>query len=97
MSTRKAKQDRSNFGALFKNSFKTAETHPDYRGKISIDSSLVDAADADGELELSAWLKVDKNGDRFLSLSVSEVYKKDATVKAAKPVAQKDYLDGEDL
>ena len=48
---------------LFKNDRKEKETHPDYKGSYT---------DANGsEFWLSAWLKKDKNGNVFMSLSTT--------------------------
>jgi len=53
--------DRTNSGALFKNDRKERETHADYKGHINV---------AGQEYWLSAWLKKDRNGRTFMSLSV---------------------------
>lgn len=53
--------DRTNSGALFKNDRKERETHADYKGRINV---------AGQEYWLSAWLKKDRNGRTFMSLSV---------------------------
>ena len=55
--------DNSNRGVLFKNDRKEKETHPDYKGSYT---------NGDGqEFWLSAWLKKDKNGNTFMSLSTT--------------------------
>jgi hypothetical protein len=55
--------DNTNRGVLFKNDRKEKETHPDYKGSYT---------DANGsEFWLSAWLKKDKNGNVFMSLSTT--------------------------
>jgi hypothetical protein len=55
--------DNSNRGVLFKNDRKEKETHPDYKGSYT---------DGNGaEFWLSAWLKKDKNGNTFMSLSTT--------------------------
>ena len=51
-------------GALFKNARKTKESHPDYRGDVTIEGH---------KYELVGWLrKSQKSGATFLSLKVSE-------------------------
>lgn len=55
--------DNSNRGVLFKNDRKEKETHPDYKG------SYTDGKGA--EFWLLAWLKKDKNGKTFMSLSTT--------------------------
>ena len=42
---------------MFQN-VKKKDTHPDYRGEINFDGEI---------LELVGWVKVDDNGDQFLS------------------------------
>ena len=55
--------DNSSRGVLFKNDRKEKETHPDYKGSYT---------DANGaEFWLSAWIKKDKNGNSFMSLSTT--------------------------
>ena len=53
--------DNTNSGALFKNNRKETEKHPDYTGSLNVDGH---------DYWLSAWLKTDKNGNKFMSLSV---------------------------
>lgn len=52
--------DDTNRGALFKNDRKEADNHPDYKGKINIDGV---------DYWLSAWIKTDKSGAKYMSLS----------------------------
>ena len=63
--------DNTNRGVLFTNSYKQADNHPDYKGKINVDGT---------DKELAGWKKKDKNGKVFLSLSVSEPYVKEQPV-----------------
>lgn len=54
--------DNTNSGALFKNTKKEKDTHPDYNGSINVDGV---------DYWLNAWLKTSaKTGDKFMSLSV---------------------------
>ena len=63
--------DNRNSGALFKNE-KQNDRQPDYRGSWT---------DANGtEYWLSSWIKTDKNGKTYMSLS--------ATLKDQAPVAR---------
>lgn len=66
--------DNTNRGALFKNNDKESDKHPDYKGSINVDGK---------ELQIAAWLKESQKGVKYMSLSVSEPYKKDEG-KAAK-------------
>ena len=53
--------DNTDRGALFKNDRKETDNHPDYKGQINVGGV---------EFWLSAWLKTDRNGAKFMSLSV---------------------------
>jgi hypothetical protein len=53
--------DRTNSGALFKNDKQGVENRPDYRGKLNVNGT---------EFYISAWLKADRNGNKYMSLSV---------------------------
>ena len=53
--------DNDNRGVLFKNKEKKQDTHADYQGNITVEGQ---------ELWLNAWIKKDKNGNNYMSLSV---------------------------
>jgi uncharacterized protein (DUF736 family) len=53
--------DNTNKGALFKNSDKTENRHPDYRGNINVNGV---------EMWLSAWIKTSAKGVKYMSLAV---------------------------
>lgn len=57
-------ETKQNTGAIFKNTNKKAETHPDYKGQINVDGKLK---------EIALWIKDGKNG-KFFSVSISEPY-----------------------
>jgi len=59
-------ETKQNTGAIFKNTNKKAETHPDYKGQINVDGKLK---------EIALWIKDGKNG-KFFSASISEPYVK---------------------
>lgn len=69
--------DNTNRGALFKNDRKEKDTHPDYKGSINV-----------GGVDhwLDAWLKTDKNGKKFMSVSVKP---KEQRAPAPKPAPQR--------
>lgn len=48
-------------GNIFKNTKKTAEKQPDYRG---------DGKDGEVEYWISGWKKTDRNGSAYLSLAI---------------------------
>jgi hypothetical protein len=56
-------EQRENSGVLFKNRRKEKPNQPDYTGNVNIGGEV---------LNLSAWIKEDKNGGKFLSLAVSK-------------------------
>lgn len=64
--------DNTNSGALFKNSQKKKDTHPDYQGTINVEGV---------EYRLAAWLKTSKKGDRYMSLAVSLDEKKEVQAR----------------
>ena len=49
-----------NSGSLNKNTYKTKDGQPDYRGKAMV---------AGVRYQLGAWLKTGKDGDQFLSIN----------------------------
>lgn len=61
-------------GSLWVNDKKTAENQPDYRGSGKLNGK---------DFEISAWKKVTQNGKTFLSLALSEPYKKPEPKKEA--------------
>ena len=72
--------DNTNRGALFKNKDKKAENHPDYKGKLNADGV---------DYWLSAWLKESKEGQKYMSLSITPAEEKQAKPKA-KPADDDD-------
>ena len=61
----------TNRGSLFKNDRKDDAKFPDYKGRLNVDGV---------EYWLSAWLKLSKDGQKFMSLSV-----KPKSADVAKP------------
>jgi uncharacterized protein (DUF736 family) len=53
--------DNTNRGSLFKNDRKDDAKFPDYKGSLNVDGV---------EYWLSAWIKVSKDGAKFMSLSI---------------------------
>lgn len=76
--------DYKNKGILFKNDYKETEKHPDYKGKINVEGK---------ELELAAWVRKGEKGS-FMSLSVSEPYKKEQQPQSEQPDPLPDDMDG---
>lgn len=55
-----ANYDNNNSGALFINDRKEKDTHPDFKGDVTINGV---------QYWVSAWKKTSQNGKRFMSLS----------------------------
>jgi uncharacterized protein (DUF736 family) len=53
--------DNTDTGALFKNERKETDKHPDYTGQLNVGGV---------DFWLSAWLKKDRNGRTYMSLSI---------------------------
>lgn len=73
--------DNTNRGALFKNHKKEGK-QPDYRGVINVDGV---------DKEIAGWLKQSKKGETFMSLSVSEPFKKQEP--AIRPEEKQNFAD----
>jgi hypothetical protein len=57
-------ENKLNTGAIFKNTNKKADNHPDYKGKVNVNGK---------EMEVALWVKQGKAGS-FFSASFSEPY-----------------------
>ena len=66
---------KENKVAIFKNSDKKEDKHPDYKGHLNLKGELIDIA---------LWLSTAKNGTKYFSGLVSEPFKKDAVNDAVK-------------
>lgn len=75
--------DNSNRGALFKNR-KDNPNWPDYKGSLNV---------AGTDYWLSAWLKKDKSGNTYMSLSVKPKEPKPEDAPAPKPEVQTQQQD----
>lgn len=70
--------DDTDRGALFKNQRKESDRHPDYTGQLNVGGD---------DYRLSAWIKTDKNGAKYMSLSVKPKDEAPKQEPAAQPVA----------
>ena len=61
-------QQKENTGAIFKNEKKTADTHPEYKGKINVDGV---------EKDIALWVNTSKSGVTYFSAKISEPFKGD--------------------
>jgi len=70
--------DNSNRGAFFRVTDKQGnDKRPDYSGNLNVNGV---------DYELSGWMKVSKKGNKFMSLTIREPFKK--TTKVATPVVE---------
>jgi uncharacterized protein (DUF736 family) len=60
-------ETKNNTGAIFKNDKKTAETQPDYKGKVNVNGA---------DMEVALWLKESKAGTKYFSATFQEPYVK---------------------
>ena len=75
--------DNTNRGSLFKNDRKDDAKFPDYKGSINVDGT---------DYWLSAWIKISKDGNKFMSLSVKNK-NADASLQPKKKVKQEEFDD----
>ena len=76
-----AYEQRLNSGSLFVNTRKKQDSHPDRSGTINVEGRL---------FYIDGWLKQDKNGNPWLSLSVKPIEQK----APEQPTAPKPKLPG---
>ena len=74
-------EQKENSGAIFKNNYKKADTHPDYKGKMNVDGK---------DKEVALWVRETKNGEKFFSMAISEPYKPSETEATVKPTIEDD-------
>jgi uncharacterized protein (DUF736 family) len=77
--------DNNNRGSLFKNDRKDDAKFPDYKGSINVDGT---------DYWLSAWIKISKDGNKFMSLSVKNK-NADASLQPKKKVKQEQFDDSD--
>ncbi len=77
--------DTTNRGSLFKNDRKDDAKFPDYKGSINVDGT---------DYWLSAWIKISKDGNKFMSLSVKNK-NADASLQPKKKVKQEEFDDSD--
>jgi uncharacterized protein (DUF736 family) len=75
--------DNNNRGSLFKNDRKDDAKFPDYKGSLNVDGT---------DYWLSAWIKISKDGNKFMSLSVKNK-NADASLQPKKKVKQEEFDD----
>jgi uncharacterized protein (DUF736 family) len=77
--------DNNNRGSLFKNDRKDDAKFPDYKGSLNVDGT---------DYWLSAWIKISKDGNKFMSLSVKNK-NADASLQPKKKVKQEEFDDSD--
>ena len=75
-----AYEHKEGSGTLFINRKKTKPTQPDWQGEILINGVL---------MNLAAWTKLTKNGDEWLSVSVSEKREENRAPAGSNPAGSK--------
>ena len=65
-------------GSLFKNNYKNADNHPDYKGNGKV---------GEEEHDIAAWVRKDKNGNSFFSVKISPKMVRSDAPKPAAPAA----------
>lgn len=60
-------ETKNNSGAIFKNEFKTGDTHPDYKGKICIEGVVK---------EIALWINKPDGKKPYFGVKISDVYVK---------------------
>ena len=73
-------ENKLNTGAIFKNTNKKADNHPDYKGKVNVNGK---------EMEVALWVKQGKAGS-FFSASFSEPY---VALAQSEPISKADIDD----
>lgn len=78
-----AYEQKDNSGSLFKNDKKTTDKHPDRKGSAMIDGV---------QYWVSGWVRQDKSGNPWMSLS----FQRKDQVTTSKPAARKSAADDMD-
>ena len=60
---------KDNSGLIFKNTKKSADNHPDYKGVLKIDGKLKD---------IGLWVRKDKNGVSYFGGALTEPMQKES-------------------
>lgn len=71
-------------GSAFKNKYKTQDKHPSYTGSVKVDGE---------DYKLAVWIKVDRNGEKFLSCSFQKADQDNRSNSSQRQVATPIDLD----
>lgn len=78
--------DNKNSGVLFTKKERKSDKQPNFEGRIDVEGK---------EYELAGWVKMGKNGNKFISLQIREPYKKEQQpAEEPTPVSIDDIDDG---
>jgi uncharacterized protein (DUF736 family) len=69
-------EQKNNSGTIFRNNYKSKDTHPDWRGKVTIDGK---------EWEISLWSKNGEKAGEYFSAAFGEPYVKSEIQSAPEP------------
>ena len=72
---------KNNSGSIFKNDYKTKDTHPDYKGKMVVDGVNKDIA---------LWFNQPEGKKAYFSVAISDPYKapeQEESAEQGKPAA----------
>jgi len=73
--------EKDNSGLIFKNTKKTEDKHPDYKGQIKVNGAVKD---------IGLWVRKDKNGASFFGVLLNEPKSKEQSTQPTQN--QKDDL-----
>jgi hypothetical protein len=80
MSTYQQKPDRTN---VFKNSYKSSDSHPDYKGKLVLSTDLLKSLVAEAKqgnevaIDVAMWVNKQHDGTPYFSMKVEKAWKKE--------------------
>lgn len=69
---------KDGYGSIFKNSYKEKDNQPDYKGNGTTLSGK--------DVEIAAWVKTAKDGQKYLSLKWEEKQQEETKKKTPEPV-----------
>jgi len=83
-------EQKPNTGAMFRNTQKKSDNHPDMRGNVHLDKTfLINMMDKSKgplvKISLSGWSNESAAGKKYLSLSASEPYEKPSAAEEDLP------------
>lgn len=74
-------ENKNNSGAIFKNTNKKADNHPDYKGQVMVNGK---------QMDIALWLKTSQSGTPYFSASFTEPYKAPDKTESAPIVTNDD-------